>query len=841
MTSTKIAVGFDTETDLITQQKLAPRMICASLATPPAAPGESYGTFLTVNHDWTDLRALIETLLTNHNIIKVGQSIGYDLTVIASNIPEFLPLIFDALANEAVSDVAIREKLLTLATTGDLEFIEMPDGSKTRARWNLETFVKKYFGRDISADKKDADAWRLNYRTLDNVPVAEWPEKAVSYAKGDALDALMIRQLQEETAKQVQADRGIDVFKTESFRVYLDFCLRLMSAWGAATDEAAVLKVEADVNHELRPENLNLLRETGILREAVAGTPKKGKAHVEGCPLREEHLTGLIKCPDCNGTGIIHKRPEEEGQGEVCPRCADPGGGHGYIKISDFGECTCPQATTKGTPETKNIKALHSYVVALAAKLNRGECPTCGGTGKNEPALIPEGIEPLPNTVTMSECPICKGNGCYKQPPVIKLRRTAPSDRFPKTEANPEGGQLSVDAEFLDDYAHLDPVLSQYKHRQDLQGIVTRELPRMKLNGKVAPVVHPQYDCLKSTGRTSSFSADSKDYASFNCQNVDPRVRQCFVPRPGYLWFSLDFSQMELGTVAQKCYSLFGHSVLRDKINAGVDIHAYTGAQLAFAMDKGFAGYCSQQGAANRDDIFNLFLPMKSSPDDTMKKFYLHWRKFAKPVNLGYPGGLGARTFVKLAKVAYDVQVTEETAGIFRDLWKETYPEFVEYFNYVNKNCIDPHNKGRDLEDGTEYNKYFYVSPDGMYRAGCDYCACANGMGLQTPSAEGALSALVQIVTLCYNWKMNSIIGPDQHGMTVHPIFFIHDEICGEIREDNQEHERMMEMKRIMVESMRRITPDVAVNANPAIMRRWDKAAEAVYDAEGRLAVWVPK
>lgn len=761
----KPVVGFDTETDLITQQKLAPRMICASLATPPAAPGAGYDTFLTVNHDWTDLRNLIEQLLTNHNIIKVGQSIGYDLTVIAANIPEFLPLIFDALANEAFSDVGIREKLLVLCTTGikvrnGQDSTEMPDGTLVTLKWDLATFVKKYLGKDISADK-GADAWRLNYRTLDNTPAAEWPADAVNYAKDDALYALMIRQLQEETAKQIQVDRGIDALKTESFRVYLDFCLRLMSAWGVATDAVEIAKLEAEMQEELKPENLNLLRESGILREAVEGRPKAGG--------------GL----------------------------------------------------TKGTPETKNIAALHGYVTALAKKLN--QCPTCKGEGRlqTNPELI---------GVASYICGDCLGIG-FRKDSVIKLRQTAPSDRFPVTETNPEGGQLSVDAEFLDDYAHLDPVLTQFKHRQDLQGIVTREIPRMKLNGVVAPVLHPQYSCLKSTGRVSSFSSKSPDYASFNCENVDPRARNCFVPRPGYLWFSIDFSQMELGTVAQTCFNLFGHSTLKDKINAGVDVHAYTGAQLAFAMDKGFAAYCAQKGAGNRDQIFDLFQPMKTADPD----FFKHWRKFAKPVNLGFPGGLGARTFVKLAKVSYDVQVTEETAGIFRDLWKETYPEFVEYFNHVNKNCIDPHNKGRDPEDGTEYNKYFYVSPDGMYRAGCDYCACANGMGLQTPSAEGALSALVQIVTLCYNWKKNSIIGPDQHGMTVHPIFFIHDEICGEIRDDNQVHERMMEMKRIMVESMRRITPDVAVNANPAIMRRWDKYAEPVFGEDGRLQVWVPK
>ena len=127
-----------------------------------------------------------------------------------------------------------------------------------------------------------------------------------------------------------------------------------------------------------------------------------------------------------------------------------------------------------------------------------------------------------------------------------------------------------------------------------------------------------------------------------------------------------------------------------------------------------------------------------------------------------------------------------------------------------------------------------------MYRAGCDYCAAANGLGVQSPSAEGATTALINVIRSCYDWTLKSILSPDAHGPTVRPWGFIHDEFVGEVREDGFVLERMAEFKRQMTESMRIITPEVASKANAALMRRWSKEAAPVFDAAGRLTIWEP-
>lgn len=50
-------------------------------------------------------------------------------------------------------------------------------------------------------------------------------------------------------------------------------------------------------------------------------------------------------------------------------------------------------------------------------------------------------------------------------------------------------------------------------------------------------------------------------------------------------------------------------------------------------------------------------------------------------------------------------------------------------------------------------------------------------------------------------------------------------------------------MARIMIEEMQKITPDVKVKAEAALMYRWSKAAEPWYDGEHDLLPWemVPK
>ena len=325
-------------------------------------------------------------------------------------------------------------------------------------------------------------------------------------------------------------------------------------------------------------------------------------------------------------------------------------------------------------------------------------------------------------------------------------------------------------------------------------------------------------------------------------------VRPCYIPRGGFWFFSVDYAGMELGTLAQRCLQLFGKSVLADIINAGIDAHAYLGGAIAYNIHEPFKVSCDEENVQGIDDIYKCFYQMKDAPIEAVADLFDKFRGLAKPTGLGYPGGLGAKTFISYAQSTFGVEVDLATAKLLKEIWKVTFPEMPEYLKFIINECVDQRNGPRTItyldNDGNEKERssdvYGYSTPMGMYRAGCDFCAATNGYGLQSPSAEGALTAVFNVTRACYDHTLSSILYDDQHGPTLRPIYFGHDELFGEVRADEYAHDRVMEVSNIMVQAMRTITPDVLVRAEPALMLRWDKAAKAVYDTNNRLVPWTP-
>lgn len=710
-------LGWDFETHLMGAQRVAPPVVCLSAFYQEGDdPGQE---MLYGRREDDQLSQLLGVIfdLTDTDTQRVAHNASFDLAVACAHDPSLMHAAFEMLLDERMHCTIVREKLLCLTQFGSPEFIEDDRGRTLKVDYSIAGLMMYYFGEDRSELKKGDDAWRMNYAELEDIPVDEWPEEAVTYAIGDSVDAVSIWKAQEIRRAQVIHETGVDPFVTLNFRCAADFALHLMTCWGLKVDAEEKQKIEDMIATALAPENLSHLIGSGVLRPGEAPKPYKNGAK------------------DKNGNPKM----------------------------------------TKGKKESIN-KALLQEIVKE----------------------------------------VCEANG-------IEVRRTEKTKKFPE-------GQISTGAEVIDGLYHLSDVLSEYRDRQKLQKLVTTELPRMCMpDGSTAPVVHPSYDILKKTGRTSSFA--SKAFPSFNCQNVDPRVRNCFVPRDGFLLFSIDYNQMELGTLAQRCLDLFGHSTLAEKINAGYDLHSFLGAQIARHTHDQF----SKLAPDDKDECYELFMQFKKSDDPEEWSFWKHYRTLAKPTGLGYPGGLGPETFVAYAKATYGVIIDLETAELLRDVWKATFDEMPEYFNYINRQCIDERfSEGRD-------RRYAYSTPFGMYRPNADYCAAANGLGLQSPSAEGAIWGVIQTVRACFDPTMRSILGDDSKGPTTRPICFIHDEQLGEVRDDDRVHDRVMEIVRIMVQSMKQVTPDVEARAEAALMRRWDKRAEPVYNEAGRLIPWEPK
>lgn len=75
------------------------------------------------------------------------------------------------------------------------------------------------------------------------------------------------------------------------------------------------------------------------------------------------------------------------------------------------------------------------------------------------------------------------------------------------------------------------------------------------------------YRPLVETGRASCSGP--------NMMNLPkaPGVRECYVPRPGFTFCSVDYEALELHTLAQACLELVGQSKLAEALNEGLDPH----------------------------------------------------------------------------------------------------------------------------------------------------------------------------------------------------------------------------------------------------------------------------
>lgn len=405
--------------------------------------------------------------------------------------------------------------------------------------------------------------------------------------------------------------------------------------------------------------------------------------------------------------------------------------------------------------------------------------------------------------------------------------------------------QIKCDAEIQEYLAEKDPVMAQYHERKALSKLVSQMIPTLRSG----LVVHPSYDAVKETGRTSSFDGgkkriDGKEvrvYPSVNIQQIPNEIkgldpRRCFKPRDGTVFFDVDFTGLELACVGHQTYELFGESVHRELYNAGVDLHGYLGAQLAIGTDAGmareFAQLCRSEGVISDPmAVYEAFKLLKSHEDPEVKTFFKRFRNFAKPVGLGFPGGLGPATMVEFARKTYGVVMTEDEARDYREMWRATYPEMPRFFDWINGQT-DQYNTRSDGQ-----SLYAYETPMGMVRRGAVFCAAANGYCMQSPGAEAAMTGTILVSRACYDPTQESIL----YGCR--PIAFVHDQIIGETGTDPELWaDQCEEVARLLREGAEMVLHSIKMRTDEALLTKvWSKAAEPVRDETGKLIPWEPK
>jgi DNA polymerase I-like protein with 3'-5' exonuclease and polymerase domains len=203
---------------------------------------------------------------------------------------------------------------------------------------------------------------------------------------------------------------------------------------------------------------------------------------------------------------------------------------------------------------------------------------------------------------------------------------------FSKELPRTANGELSTKAEDLEDYAQI-PFVKDYVDYHKIEKL-TSFVRKLDSN-----IVHPRYNLLMTTGRTSCKSPN------FQQLPKEGGIRQLFKAQEGNTFLITDYSTLELATLAQVCYKRYGRSLMRDKINDGEDLHKYYASVLY------------------------------SKPISDVTKGE---RQSAKAANFGFPGGLGIATFIEYAKT-YELNIDYDEAKEMRDAWFKAFPEMNEY------------------------------------------------------------------------------------------------------------------------------------------------------------------
>jgi DNA polymerase-1 len=305
---------------------------------------------------------------------------------------------------------------------------------------------------------------------------------------------------------------------------------------------------------------------------------------------------------------------------------------------------------------------------------------------------------------------------------------------------------------------------------------------------------HPiicRYHVLVKSNRTSCVKPNMQQLPRY------PGVRECIVARPGFALCSVDYDAAELHTLAEVCQQVCGYSEIGKlyRANPDHDLHSDFAAMM------------------NGMEYAEFMAILKGSEGPERPKWAKKQRQGAKAANLGFPGGLGAKTFQAYAKAApYFLDLTLSECQALQAAWKKRWPCVVEFMNAVSAQL------------GPDGRADFALVMTGFLRGDCGYCDGCNTQ-FQGLAAAGAKDALYRVVR-------------DGAAHGVFPVAFMHDEILAEVPLATM-HDSAYWLADTMISSLGALCPSVPITAKPCLMLEWSKDAEPTFNAQGKLVPWV--
>jgi len=713
-------IGIDFETYLIDNKEPAPKPVCLSYYVEGTSESEA-GVWVGLEQIEKGLKVLLEG----------------DYKIVAHN------MAFEALViNRWFPD--LRERLFSKLKAGELLCTETSarmisnSAKKPRKKFDLASEVKAYFKIDISDAKKDPEAWRLRYSELEGVPLEDWPESAVSYAKDDSIWAVKVFSAQKEAYRVGDLEADLK----ENTRAYV--LLNHMGQFGLHVDLDRVETLKQECLTKLEPPNFVLNRLQLLNIQDFAGLDKEGK------PKWKPRFSPNAWRRD-------------------------------------------PQACEAAQQEI----------------LESGELKT----------------NPLARA------------GIFKKKLDIILEKKL-EGHVKRTTDKGNLGTSKDDLTFYLSQLENDELIGALLRITEFSGVLSKFTSRLE---KADPVIRTSYKPVVSSGRTSS--SGSSAYPSVNMQQM-PRevkdvtwdVRNCFVPRPGFKICCIDYNGLELASTAHQLYSLTGLSSMRDIVNSGnspVDMHS----MLAYRVMN------LKEGTK---ETYESFVANKKL------KEYASYRQLSKPINLGFPGGIGydtmrtllakegiypklvvvdtatcerALTFnyrqarnegypVRIRRVGFrEFQLVYDELVLLKGELFKLYPDLEAFLKEGHKEYLTGETKAVKNDYGEWEQEPMYAFQVGDFKRDfCMYTQVCNGMLMQSPAAIGAKAAMCDIID---TYRLD----PD-----VNPLAFIHDEIVFEVRDCPRLESVVADVSERLIDNMQIILSSVRIAVEAEVFPYWKKA-----------------
>ncbi|MEG3765829.1 DNA polymerase I, partial [Alteromonas sp. 14N.309.X.WAT.G.H12] len=297
---------------------------------------------------------------------------------------------------------------------------------------------------------------------------------------------------------------------------------------------------------------------------------------------------------------------------------------------------------------------------------------------------------------------------------------------LPIIKKTPKGAP-STSEEVLQELALEYPIpkmIMEYRGLTKLKNTYTDKLPKM-INHRTGRVHTSYHQAVTATGRLSSTDP--------NLQNIPirteegRRVRQAFVPRPGYKIVAADYSQIELRIMAH----LSADNGLLTAFAEGKDIHKATAAEVF---------------------------------DTPLEQVTLEQRRSAKAINFGLIYGMSA------FGLARQLNIPRNDAQTYMDLYFERYPGVLKYMNDTRELAKE---KGY-VE--TVFGRRLYLpdikASNGMRRKGAERAAINAPM-------QGTAADIIKLAMLRVDDWINKEAADE-----VYMMMQVHDELVFEIKED---------------------------------------------------------